>query len=142
MSNRRETPFLVAAVLAGVAGVIVTLAFTFFRVLDCTDGDGGVPYVARDSPRADVCHATGDGLALPPISAVLMGLALWLAWRAFTRYRSGAGTRSAVLACALLIAVPIGPIAVGAAMSIPSSHCSEEQEAADDASAGDGCAHY
>ena len=53
--------------------MFVSLAGTLLSLFHCTDGDGGVPYVARDSPQKGVCDATADGLLTLPVLLLAVG---------------------------------------------------------------------
>ncbi|HEY8001011.1 MAG TPA: hypothetical protein VID76_03670 [Solirubrobacterales bacterium] len=136
--------FTVGLVIAVVAGVAISLAMTLFQVIHCTDGDGGAPYVAGDSPQADVCGASGDGLLLLPLALILVAGAALLARRAFAK-PAGDGGRTVAVVAALLLA-PALPLLALLLINAPADVCSDEQLAANDAAApGEApysCDHY
>ncbi len=51
-TGRPTPPFLYVLILMAGAGGAIAILGTFFEVLHRTDGDGGAPYVAVDSPAA------------------------------------------------------------------------------------------
>ena len=63
IARRRYVARLVIT-LSGLSALFVAASIFVFVGLDCSSGDGGVPYVAEDSAQADVCDATGDGAFL------------------------------------------------------------------------------
>jgi cytochrome bd-type quinol oxidase subunit 1 len=111
---------------------LVSLGLTLLGVLlygyHCTEGDGGSPYVARDSPQKDVCEATGDGAWLLAVMVLLIAVFAFLAWRAFMGWR--AGSRPRALLVAFLIAIPIAPLLAFLAANAPSDFCADAQEQA------------
>lgn len=127
--------------LAVLVGVVASLFVGVLMGFYCSDGDGGVPYVADDSAQADVCAATGGGLGLIVIAiAGVLGLAflaLWIACRA-----EPSGRRwPRVLA---VVAVAGFPLLAMYGYNAPSDHCSAADEAAYEANGGPppDCAHY
>lgn len=96
--------------------------------IHCTGGDGGSPYVARDSTQADVCAATGNGLGVLLAAAVLLVVVGRLAWRLLSAWTErGTGLRTALAA---VVAMPLLPVLLAWAQNLPSDHCSKDEQAA------------
>ncbi len=138
----------VLVALAGLAGGATIVFGGFIFVLHCSSGDGGEPYVARDSAQADVCGATGDGLLVVVIAIVAL-IALLVA--AYTAGRAWvAGEASPLRIGALVLIAAISPIALITLANSPSDECGAEDLAAyeawlDEGSRGDppaDCASY
>lgn len=122
--------------LAVVVGIAATLVLSLMTAINCLDGDGGYPYVARDSSQADVCGATGNGLGLLVASGLAIGLFTYLARR---RLRTAATQASGrLLPIALLVLIVAAPFALMALYNAPADTCSADQAAASDAD----CGHY
>jgi len=147
ISRRRYVARLVIT-LSGLSALFVAASIFVFVGLDCSSGDGGVPYVAEDSAQADVCDATGDGAFLTLGLLVAALTLLVLVHRLGAAWVRGARRPAAFFALALVVAVL--PAGTGIAMSSFSSECSPEKEAAwreyNRTGQGDGarfeCAHY
>ena len=113
------------ACVAGVAGGLVALVGGFLQIWHCSSGDGGYPYVSPESPQADVCSATGDGVLLIVLGvAAAAGLAvaavhLGRAWIA--------GSRSPLAFVALTVAAALAPIVLIWAANLPSDECTGEK---------------
>jgi hypothetical protein len=93
----------------------------------CTDGDGGVPFVARDSAQKDVCGATSNGLVLFVAMAAVAGACGYLASELLARWR--AGQRSLLPGLAALAGIVVAPLLVYWLVNLPSDSCSSEQRA-------------
>ena len=115
---RSKPVVIVAVVLGAVAGGLLAVIFGFLIVLGCTSGDGGVPYTAPDSPQADICGATGDGLVL---FAVIVAAVAGSATAAYLRGRAWLEGRASPLAFILLVALTVvAPMLLTWLFEIPS----------------------
>jgi len=122
--KRRRTVVVLFAV-AILAAAAVTLIGALLFGLDCEDGDGGVPFVARDSPQAGVCASTASGLgalAICALTAAAMALLAVKVGRRYTAERSGL-----LLLLASALAVPLAPLVALALLNAPSNECSGEK---------------
>jgi hypothetical protein len=115
---------LAVAVATAAAGSTAGSLFYWFH---CVDGDGGQPYVARDSLQKDVCGATGNGWVLLVVMIAAIAAAAYFANGALERWRRRAG--SGLLAIAATVAVLAAPLAVFWLTNLPSDGCTDEQEA-------------
>jgi hypothetical protein len=124
----RSAIAIVIVVVALVAAVFLTLFATWIHATNCTGGDGGVPYVAGDSPQKSFCDATGDGwiVFLGSLVAVI-GLGT-LAVRRSEAWAAGVASLTSFAGLATLTA--LSPIVVLMLAGIPSSDCTGEQAAA------------
>jgi hypothetical protein len=122
--------------LGAVLGVLVTAGTAFLAQIHCTDGDGGSPYVARDSAQADVCAATGNGLGVLIAAAVLLVLVGLLAWRLLSAWAYRRGSLRAALAA--VVAMPLLPLLLGWVQNLPSDRCPKDEQAVFDAWRADG----
>lgn len=112
------------AALAGVAGGLIAIIGGFLTAWHCSSGDGGVPFVSPESPQADVCSWTGDGLGLVVLAiAAAAGIAV-------AAHRLGrawiAGKRPAIVFAALAIGAVVAPIAILWIANSPSDECTGE----------------
>lgn len=117
-------------VLVGIcvaAGLVTALVAWFVYAIHCTSGDGGAPYVAPDSARADACEVTSDGGLLALVSFGAVGFAGFFAWRAAGRWAVAGG---AVRLAGLVLLAAVSPLLLSWIASAPSSECSEDKEAA------------
>jgi hypothetical protein len=126
--RRRRVLAIVGITLLVVASVALTLLGSLLYGLHCTDGDGGVPYVARDSPQKDVCEATGNGGFLLAAMVALIAAFASAAWWAFKRWQAGAGRLAVFLL--LMAGIAAAPLAAFLAANAPSDYCSDEQKQA------------
>lgn len=127
--GRRHRPLAWSLLALGaVLGVLVTAATALYAEIHCTGGDGGSPYVARDSVQADVCAATGNGLGVLIPSVVLLVVVGRLAWRLLSAWAER--RRGLHAALAALVAMPLLPLLLGWAQNLPSDHCSKDEQAA------------
>lgn len=127
-SGGRRALVVAAAVVSGLAALVVAAFVAFLIGLHCTSGDGGAPYVAPDSAQATVCNVTGEGVLL---TVVLLVAGLALIPLALRFGRAWAAGKPAVLSfVALLVviaALPAGTLLVFVPFS---SDCSAAEEAA------------
>lgn len=114
--------------LAAVSGGLIGLVGSFFFAFHCTSGDGGAPYVARDSLQADVCGAAGEGLWLFAVQLLLVLVLGVLSIRAVSawRRREGSGRRALLLA----LGIALVPLSVFLAANQPSDQCSDDKREA------------
>jgi hypothetical protein len=119
------------ASVAGVIGGLVALVGGFVMIWNCSSGDGGVPYVSPNSPQADVCSATGDGLvvvALGIVAAAGLAVAAVYAGRAWI-----ARARRALPFVALVLGAALAPMALLWIANAPSNTCVGDDKEAYDA---------
>jgi hypothetical protein len=122
---------LTLLVIACAGGVVAASLLGLLMAIDCAGGDGGVPYVAEDSPRAEVCAATGDGLLVFLVAIGLLAGAAILAWRLLRTWAEG--RQGFLPALGPLLAMPLTPVLLFAVLSAAApSTCSDEQLAAVD----------
>jgi hypothetical protein len=127
---KRQWVVISLVIVAGVAGGLMALAGGFATVWNCSSGDGGSPFVSPQSPQADVCSATGDGLLLVVLAlAAAAGIAV-AAYRVGRAWLSGA--RPAIAFLALVLATVLAPFAVVWLGNQPSDECTGEDAAAYD----------
>ena len=127
--------YRIALVLTVIAAVAGALLMWFFTTMECTDGDGGYPYVARDSAQADFCGATGNGLGMLAVAGLVIWLLAGYAWK---RWPPQSPRPSGwLLPIAVLVVIVASPYGLTALYNLPSDTCSAEQEAA-----GGDCGHY
>ena len=138
--RRRRNLAIAGIVILAAASVGLTLFGNLFYVIHCTDGDGGAPYVARDSAQKDVCDATGNGSLLLLAMLALIGVFAFLAWRGFKAWRSGSRGLAAFVLC--LVAIPSAPLIAFLAANSPSDYCSDAKKAAAEAAPSSDCEHY
>jgi len=128
-----KRPWVVIALasVAGVIGGLVALVGGFLMAWNCSSGDGGVPYVSRNSPQADVCSATSDGLlliALGVVAAIGLAIAAVHAGRAWI-----SGSRQIPLFVVLMAGAALAPVAILWIANAPSNTCTGEDKEAYDA---------
>jgi MFS family permease len=111
-----------------VAAVVGSALLSFLYGFNCLEGDGGEPYVARDSAQKDVCEATGNGLLLFALMAAAAGAFAYLASRLLARWRARQG--SLLLGVAALAGIVLAPLLGFWAVNLPTNYCSDEQKAA------------
>jgi hypothetical protein len=115
-------------VLGGLTGAGATVVIGFLFAWNCSSGDGGVPFVAHDSPQTDLCGATGDGLLVAGVCLVAvaaLAAAAYSEGRAWVQRR-----RSPWRFVALVIVVATIPVVLFLLASLPSSECNAEDQAA------------
>ena len=95
---------VIAVVLGSVAGGLLALILGFLTVVECTSGDGGVPYAAPGSPQADLCSVTGDGLLL---FAAIVAAVAGSATASYRRGQAWLEGRASPLAFVLLVALTV-----------------------------------
>lgn len=121
---KRQGVVITLAVLAGVAGALITLVAGFLTAWQCSSGEGGAPYVSPESPQADVCSATGDGIALIVLGIAAAGglaVAAVFAGRAWIR-----GSQPGILFAVLVIGAALTPVPLTWLHNAPSDECTGE----------------
>lgn len=127
------TPMRSRALTIGALAVVVAIACagsaagSLFYWFHCVDGDGGYPYVARDSIQKDVCGATGNGWILLAAMVAAIAAAAWFANGALERWRRRAGSGLAAIVATL--AILAAPLAIFWLTNLPSDACTDEQRA-------------
>jgi MFS family permease len=111
-----------------VAAVVGSAFLSFLYGFNCLEGDGGEPYVARDSAQKDVCEASGNGLLLFALMAAAAGAFAYFASRLLARWRARQG--SLLPGVAALLGIVVAPLLGFWAANLPSDYCSDEQKAA------------
>jgi MFS family permease len=129
MSDRTRRILGGAGIVVLVVAAVVGSAFlSFLYGFNCLEGDGGEPYVARDSAQKDVCEASGNGLLLLALMAAAAGAFAYLASRLLARWRARQG--SLLAGVAALLGIVLAPLLGFWAANLPSDYCSDEQKAA------------
>jgi hypothetical protein len=133
---KRPWVVITLASVAGALGGLLALIGGFVMIWNCGSGDGGVPYVSPNSPQADVCSATSDGLlvaAIGIVAAAGLAVAAVYAGRAWI-----AGARRVLLFVLLAIGAALAPMAILWVANAPSNTCVGEDKEAYDAWVDDG----
>ena len=113
--------------IAVAAAVFLSAAAALYHGYHCTSGDGGAPYVARDSVQKDVCEAGGNGWGVLALMIAALAGAAFLAQRVLERWWRRAG--SGLLAIAATAAVIAAPALVFWLANLPSDSCSDAERA-------------